>query len=184
MNARDFALERHGDQRWGPLIYPYVEHLDRVASFFPKDTIEGDVSYLHDTLEDTETTFEELVVLFGMPVARNVQLLTKYPGLDIFKYYQAIYCHPVARVVKLADLEVNISQFIVNLNTLPNNNGWGKETERKVRNYAHYIVYLTTGKWVVPKENLETKIPPVKLSVVEHHLMQPGWENFPPQVPE
>ena len=39
------------------------------------------VSYLHDTLEDTNTTFEELISIFGLKIAYLVKELTNDPDI-------------------------------------------------------------------------------------------------------
>lgn len=72
--ARAFALERHGDQRYAG--QPYAYHFDRVAwkraqhgGLSPQDQAEA---YLHDVLEDTPTTREEMEAMFGPEVTENV----------------------------------------------------------------------------------------------------------------
>lgn len=77
--AREFAIKAHGDQRYG--VKPYVCHLDDVADLVASygDTFQV-VAYLHDVLEDTATTIEQIRNEFGSEVADSVSLLTDEKG--------------------------------------------------------------------------------------------------------
>jgi (p)ppGpp synthase/HD superfamily hydrolase len=86
--AHEFAAKAHaGVVRIGT-GEPYVEHTERVAAMvaelgFP-DTVVA-AAYLHDVLEDTDTTFGDLVTEFGPEVAALVAEVTnpkipKLPG--------------------------------------------------------------------------------------------------------
>jgi (p)ppGpp synthase/HD superfamily hydrolase len=73
--AREFAMEAHGDQKYGD--QPYMVHLDAVASILqPQGEQAQVVGYLHDVLEDTATPREALATEFGEQVAHYVGLLT------------------------------------------------------------------------------------------------------------
>lgn len=60
--ARKFAVEAHGDQRYGD--EPYVVHLDHVLAVLQRFGIEGEdilvAGLLHDTIEDTNVTQEQI----------------------------------------------------------------------------------------------------------------------------
>ena len=53
------AIELHKDQN-GKLGEPYILHVERVACNFPNDSPEYLVALLHDTVEDTEVTIDNL----------------------------------------------------------------------------------------------------------------------------
>jgi (p)ppGpp synthase/HD superfamily hydrolase len=80
--AAEFAARRHVDQRRkGAAREPYINHLAEVAALLAdatdgKDSVLVAAGYLHDTLEDTETTYEELAMLFGPDVAELVAEVT------------------------------------------------------------------------------------------------------------
>lgn len=79
--ARAFATERHAGQEYGGS--PYTVHLEAVAREakvydLPLDVVVA--AWLHDTLEDTVTTYDELVMLFGKSTARLVESVTDEPG--------------------------------------------------------------------------------------------------------
>ena len=77
--ARTFALAAHGDQQYGD--HPYAVHLAAVAELlvpFGEDAVR--IGYLHDVVEDTAITLDELRTKFGDVVACCVALLTDEPG--------------------------------------------------------------------------------------------------------
>lgn len=63
---------------------------------------------LHDTVEDTAITLDDLRAA-GMPpaVVFAVQLLTHAPDVEYFDYVRNIKTNPIAKAVKLADLAHN-----------------------------------------------------------------------------
>lgn len=75
-----FAVAQHrGQTRAGGA--PYITHLIEVAENLRACNLPQDeqvVGLLHDTLEDTSTTFEQLVEGFGIRVADAVHALTDY----------------------------------------------------------------------------------------------------------
>ena len=71
-----FAVEKHsGTPRKGTKV-PYIVHPMEAAAIVAGITDDQELiaaALLHDTLEDTETTFEELEKAFGLRVANLVQ---------------------------------------------------------------------------------------------------------------
>lgn len=79
LKAREFALAAHGDQRYGD--FPYVVHLDEVADIARSYGETAEVlAYLHDVVEDTSVTAQEIEAGFGHFVSRCVQILSDEPG--------------------------------------------------------------------------------------------------------
>jgi len=77
--ARLFALATHGDQRYGDKPYSY--HLDAVADLVRGFGEEAEiVAYLHDVVEDTKTSIEEITETFGPEIASQVLLITDPQG--------------------------------------------------------------------------------------------------------
>jgi len=77
LKARKFALERHGNQMYGDK--PYIFHLDMVYEITKNLGFDEDyqvAAYLHDVLEDTKTTKDELCSIFGQRVANMVFSVT------------------------------------------------------------------------------------------------------------
>lgn len=85
---------------------PYIFHPYHLAEQMT-DEVSVCVALLHDVVEDTAITFEELEREFPPEVMDALRLLTHDPGTDYFEYVRAIKQNPVAVRVKLADLAHN-----------------------------------------------------------------------------
>ena len=85
----------------------YIEHPIFVASQVDSEE-EKAVALLHDVIEDSSVTAEELLNA-GLPetVVTAVQILSKKKGQDYPTYLKTVKSNPLARVVKLADLKHN-----------------------------------------------------------------------------
>ena len=74
---------------------PYVFHPYHLAEQMT-DEISVCVALLHDVVEDTAVTFEDLEQEFPKEVTDAVRLLTHQKGTDYFDYVRAIRENPVA----------------------------------------------------------------------------------------
>ena len=85
----------------------YIEHPIYVASQVDSEE-EKAVALLHDVIEDSSVTAEELLNA-GLPetVVTAVQILSKKKGQDYQTYLKTVKSNPLARAVKLADLKHN-----------------------------------------------------------------------------
>lgn len=88
---------------------PYIFHPYHLAEQMP-DEITTCTALLHDVLEDTDVTIEELEKEFPKEVTEALRLLTHNINMDYFEYVRAIRQNPVARTVKMADLMHNSDQ--------------------------------------------------------------------------
>jgi len=104
--AEAFAKERHFGQ-FDRAGVPYIEHPRAVAAKVDTDT-EKVVAFLHDTVEDTNTTLDEIRNKFGTEVADAVECLTHKKGVPYMEYVKGIKTNDLARRVKLADLSHNM----------------------------------------------------------------------------
>ena len=85
----------------------YIKHPEKVASFVNSDE-EKAVAYLHDVIEDTELTLEDLREYgFSEEVLEAVDVITKKKGQDYQTYLNSVKENKLARMVKLADLRHN-----------------------------------------------------------------------------
>lgn len=85
----------------------YIKHPEKVASFVKTDE-EKAVAYLHDVIEDTELTLEDLCEYdFSKEVIEAVDIITKKRGEDYQSYLNSVKKNKLARAVKLADLRHN-----------------------------------------------------------------------------
>lgn len=88
---------------------PYIFHPIHLAEQMD-DEISCCVALLHDVVEDTDITMEELSREFPPEVIDAVKLLTHDDTTPYFDYVRAIKANPIARKVKLADLTHNSDQ--------------------------------------------------------------------------
>lgn len=87
----------------------YWRHPMRVAFMVSGDQ-ERQVAWLHDVLEDTTYTADDLVRYgFSDDVIEAVELLTKHKGTRLDDYYARIRENDLARTVKLADVADNLN---------------------------------------------------------------------------
>lgn len=93
---------------------PYLEHLIAVArEMKTEDTICA--ALLHDILEDTEVSAEDLIKMQVPPsIVYTVAILTRVKGETYKQYIARVGTDPDARIVKMADLQHNM-----NLSRLP-----------------------------------------------------------------
>ena len=144
--AIKFAAAKHAakNQTIPGTNLPYVVHLSNVAmeiliASFHSENFDLDfavqVALLHDTIEDTFTTFGELETEFGTDIAKAVQALSKNTDLpeeqqmnDSLKRIKSML--PEVWAVKLADR-------ITNLQPPPPH--WDKERKIKYREEAKLI---------------------------------------------
>ena len=88
---------------------PYIFHPIHLAECM-EDEISCCAALLHDVVEDTAVTMEELAQEFPPEVIEVLKLLTHDDSTDYFDYVRAIKANPIARKVKLADLAHNSDQ--------------------------------------------------------------------------
>ena len=104
--ALQISFDAHKDQTDKSGL-PYVYHPYEVASGLQTET-EVCVALLHDVVEDTDITFEQLKEEgFGDDIISAIKLMTHQKGVPYFDYIRAIKKNPIAKAVKLSDLKHN-----------------------------------------------------------------------------
>ena len=104
--AMKFAYEKHSGQldRAG---LPYIFHPFHLAEQM-NDEDSVVVALLHDVVEDTDTTFDDLESMgFSDRVIAAIKLLTRQDTTDYFEYVKKISTDPIATKVKIVDLDHN-----------------------------------------------------------------------------
>ncbi len=105
IKAMKIAYEAHA----GQVDYnnvPYIFHPYHLAEQMD-DEISCTVALLHDVVEDTDLTIEDLEQEFPKAVTEIVKLLTHDESVDYFDYIRGIKTNPIAIKVKLEDLKHN-----------------------------------------------------------------------------
>jgi (p)ppGpp synthase/HD superfamily hydrolase len=105
--ALQIAVQAHAGQKdksGAAYIFPPIRVMMRCTS-----TEAQIVGLLHDVVEDTSVTFEELEGEgFSNTVMEALRLLTHDPQVPYEDYIERVKTHPVATEAKLADLEDNM----------------------------------------------------------------------------
>lgn len=123
IEAVAFAAEKHRDQRRKDVAAsPYINHPIALANVLAN---EGGVTnltalcaaVLHDTVEDTDTTEQELIQRFGSDIASVVMEVTDDKSLDKARRKElqvehAPHLYYAARLVKLADKISNLRDIL------------------------------------------------------------------------
>lgn len=126
--ALDFATRAHGEQQRKYTKEAYIEHPKRVAELVRRVPHTQDMicaAYLHDVVEDTSVTIDEIKNKFGVTVAGLVEELTdkyikeKYPALNRRRRKEREVARqaqmsPEAKTIKLADVIDNTMDIVNN----------------------------------------------------------------------
>ena len=124
--ALEYATKKHeGKFRKGYYNKPYITHPIEVSKLIEKymeDDLEQDIfkvaALLHDTLEDTDATYEEIEELFGKNIADIVLELTNDKevkdrlGKDVYLANKMSKMNDKTLILKLCDRLHNVSELI------------------------------------------------------------------------
>ncbi len=146
LSAIAFAAHKHRDQRRKDLVAsPYINHPIGLANVLANEASVEDervliAAVLHDTIEDTETTEQELIREFGKEVADIVMEVTDDKTLAKAERKQRQIEHAAtlsqqAKLVKLADKICNLRDIT---NSPPAN--WSLERKREYFEWAKAVV--------------------------------------------
>ncbi len=119
LEAANFAADKHRDQRRkGAEASPYINHPLAVACLLAQEAgVEDEAllvaALLHDTVEDTDTTFEELEADFGPTVRGVVEEVTDDKSLPkkerkALQVKHAPDASTAAKQLKIADKVCNV----------------------------------------------------------------------------
>lgn len=111
--ALALAVRQHAGQR-DKVGDPYILHVLEVwqdVRAGGHDETHQVTALLHDVVEDTSTTIEEIEHEFGATVAAAVDALTKRSHEPASGYLNRVKADPVARIVKLADSRNNYARL-------------------------------------------------------------------------
>ena len=151
LRATEFAAHKHRDQRRKDAeASPYINHPLALAYVLwnegsSRDPVVLAAALLHDTLEDTETSYSELRGEFGPAVAAVVAEVTdtKWLTRDARKRLQvskAARSSPEARLVKLADKICNLRDIVASPPA-----GWSLDRQREYFEWAKSVVDQLRG---------------------------------------
>lgn len=114
----DYAREKHEGMKYDGKDFfdTHVRHVVDVLQNYNPTEAEVCAAYLHDSIEDTPATYEEIVLLFGEEIADIVSRVTDKPGKNRLERHLNTYYilrrNPSAIKVKLADRISNMSRSL------------------------------------------------------------------------
>ncbi|MBN6711127.1 HD domain-containing protein [Haemophilus haemoglobinophilus] len=108
VKAKQFAYKAHANQ-FDKAGQPYINHLQFVANLVADQSDEViATAWLHDSVEDTETSLGDISFLFGETIATAVDAITKRKSEVYQDYLLRVKSNDIARKVKIADLTHNM----------------------------------------------------------------------------
>ena len=103
--AIKLAYEAHKDQ-YDKSGLPYITHPLHLAEYMD-DEYTTVTALLHDVVEDTDITLDDLAKEFPEEVIEAIKLLTHQKDIPYMDYVAKIKTNDIAKTVKIADLEHN-----------------------------------------------------------------------------
>lgn len=151
IKALAFAAHKHRDQRRKDAeASPYINHPIALANVLCNEGGIADVNVLcaallHDTVEDTQTTPEELTEQFGKTIRDIVMEVTDDKKLDkaerkLKQIEHAAHASYEAKLVKLADKISNLRDIVI---TPPS--GWESKRKQEYFKWAKKVVDQVRG---------------------------------------
>ncbi len=151
LNAATFAAGKHRCQRRKNAdASPYINHPIEVAKLLADEGGITEVelliaALLHDTVEDTETSLDEIELLFGTTVRNLVAEVTDDKSLPkqqrkTLQVENAAHKSDLAKQLKIADKTCNIRDIDAN-----NPDGWDLDRKLEYLNWAEHVVQHCRG---------------------------------------
>lgn len=151
LKALSFAAHKHKDQRRkDPQASPYINHPITLANILCNEGHVTDIevicgALLHDTIEDTETTEEELRLEFGETICGIVMEVTddvslSGPERKRMQVEHAAHVSDKAKLVKLADKIANLRDLV---NCPPAH--WPLERRQRYFDWASAVIDQVRG---------------------------------------
>jgi len=139
--AAQYAMDAHAGQYRADGVTPYYYHPFKVAALVIEwggSDEQVAAAYLHDVLEDTAITAEELLAVFGSDVVNVIKELT-FPADMENRREVMLACIPhmskSAALVKLADATANLIDLPCS--------GWDLEKVKRHTKYCTKIIDAT-----------------------------------------
>lgn len=138
--ARDIAEEAHQDQMYGDMSYMHHIHMvhSNVMDYYLRDPdirLLVDLAYLHDVVEDTSMTLEDVRKELGKYnhidyLIDALDAITHRKNEPRLEYIERCKVDPLARKVKIADTMANLESSIITKDV------------RRIRKYSKQIELL------------------------------------------
>jgi guanosine-3',5'-bis(diphosphate) 3'-pyrophosphohydrolase len=157
LSAKKFAQDKHKNQKRKDGVTPYFDHLEGVVNRLKNlGIVDKDVlcaAWLHDTIEATDVTFDQINERFGREVAVIVLSLTKDQRISK-KDRETQYVNQLrdasiqTKIIKLCDISANLRD----LSTAPISKTQKNKQIKKILHYLRIIQKeLSENKSTYPK---------------------------------
>ena len=120
LKAKNFACTKHKNQKRKDGVTPFVDHLESVVNRMKNLGITDEevlsAAWLHDVIEHTDTTFDEINKIFGNTISVLVLSLTKNHSLTK-KDMEAQYVVQLknsslqSKLIKFCDISSNLKSI-------------------------------------------------------------------------
>ena len=152
VKALDYAANKHRNQRRKNVAaFPYINHPISLVNILCNEVHITDIrvicsALLHDTVEDTEATAEELVVEFGAEISSIVMEVTDDQSITVKqnrKQLQIEHASSIsdqAKLIKLADKISNLRDLTINPPAT-----WSLERRREYFDWAKQVIDQLRG---------------------------------------
>ena len=155
--AQKFAFDKHKNQKKQDGVTQFSKHLEGVVSRLKNIGVEDEeilsAAWLHDVLEHSETTFDELNEIFGNTVSVLVLSLSKNTDLPK-KEQESQYIEQLkksnfqTKIIKICDISSNLKDLADSPISKPQKN----KKVKKMFRYARVIKEeLTNNKEKYPR---------------------------------
>ena len=152
IKALAFAADKHRDQRRENVdASPYINHPISLADILCNEAHVTDVkvicgALLHDTVEDTETTAEELAIEFGQQISGIVMDVTDDKTIKDKQRRKQLQIEHAAHISDSAKL-VKLADKISNLRDVANDppSDWSLERRREYFDWAKRVIDRLRG---------------------------------------
>ncbi len=118
--AQKFAYEKHRNQKRKDGVTPFLDHLEGVVNRLKNLGVSNEdilsAAWLHDTIENSDTTFDEINEIFGNTISVLVLSLTKDSELAK-KERESQYIQQLkdstseAKIIKFCDISANLKDI-------------------------------------------------------------------------
>ena len=156
---------------------PYIFHPARVAAGF-NDEAEACVAWLHDIVEDTDCTVDDIRLAgFGETICDAIKTMTHDKRIPYADYVKGIANNPIARAVKLADLQDNMdTSRMLELD---------EKAERRLAKYHAAYAYLTGNQNAFDSDDTYEKVGAytpeyaldISMRLARKRMDRLGWEE-------
>lgn len=137
--AETIAVKAHAGQK-DKCGVDYIEH-PRTVSRNCTSYEAKVVGMLHDVVEDTPITMEDLREEgFPETILEALRCVTKEAGYEVHEYYDRIKANPIAREVKLADLNHNLDAGRFPSDASEQYRKWAQKKRPRYERYRAYLL--------------------------------------------